>query len=252
MPKLIINADDFGYSRAVNYGIVDSFRKGVLTSTTLMPNMPGFSHAVELHREFPGLGIGVHLTLTCGRPICSHLSGLAENDKFHSLSFFRNGGTVDDDALYEEWDAQIKKVIRNNITPTHLDSHHHAHSWGAHQDVVIALAKKYDLPVRGNFNKNSQVRHTDWFVDDFDCVGDEDFYSHPDKGEEYISRLMTSLGHVSSAEIMCHPAYLDNELLLGSSFVFPRLRQVVFLTQSDFVHRIRQSQAISLINYNGL
>ncbi|MEG0276419.1 MAG: ChbG/HpnK family deacetylase, partial [Coprobacillus sp.] len=69
MVKIINNADDFGYSNAINYGIIDCYLNGMLTSTTLMPAMPGFDHAVALAKQNPGLGIGVHLTLTCGRPV---------------------------------------------------------------------------------------------------------------------------------------------------------------------------------------
>lgn len=45
MKKLIINADDFGYSRGVNYGIIDAYKLGILTSATFMTNMPGARHS---------------------------------------------------------------------------------------------------------------------------------------------------------------------------------------------------------------
>ena len=48
MTKLIINADDFGLSEAVNYGIISAHKTGVVTSTSTMANMPGFEHAMEL------------------------------------------------------------------------------------------------------------------------------------------------------------------------------------------------------------
>ena len=64
MRKLINNADDFGYSHAINYGIIDSYLDGILTSTTLMPGMPGFQHAVALAKKNPCLGNGIHLTKT--------------------------------------------------------------------------------------------------------------------------------------------------------------------------------------------
>ena len=61
--RLIINADDFGLSRGANYGIIDAYRNGVVRSTSIMAGMPGFDHAVELLKEYPDLGCGVHLTL---------------------------------------------------------------------------------------------------------------------------------------------------------------------------------------------
>ena len=51
LSKLIVNADDFGYSEAVNYGIISAHRNGIVTSTTMMANMPGFDHAVNLLKE---------------------------------------------------------------------------------------------------------------------------------------------------------------------------------------------------------
>lgn len=40
MGKVMFNSDDFGYSHGVNYGIMDAYQRGILTSTTLMANMP--------------------------------------------------------------------------------------------------------------------------------------------------------------------------------------------------------------------
>ena len=51
MKKLIINADDFGYSSGVNAGIMKAYQEGVLTSTTLMGNMPGAKEAVRLQKK---------------------------------------------------------------------------------------------------------------------------------------------------------------------------------------------------------
>ena len=49
--KVIMNADDFGFSKGVNLAILEGFQHGILTSTSLMVNMPGFEHAVSSGRE---------------------------------------------------------------------------------------------------------------------------------------------------------------------------------------------------------
>lgn len=87
MGKVIFNSDDFGYSYGVNYGILDAYQRGILTSTTLMANMPGFEHAVKLKKEVPGLGVGVHLTLTCGKPLLENVDSLTEGGRFRPLKF---------------------------------------------------------------------------------------------------------------------------------------------------------------------
>jgi hopanoid biosynthesis associated protein HpnK len=65
--RLIVNADDFGRSHSINEAIIRAHRKGVLTTASLMVNEPGFDEAVALARENPKLGLGLHLSLVCGR-----------------------------------------------------------------------------------------------------------------------------------------------------------------------------------------
>ena len=67
---LIINADDFGMSPGINRGIMEAVAAGSVTSASLMVGMPGFDDAVCLAQEAGSvLGVGVHLTLTVGRPL---------------------------------------------------------------------------------------------------------------------------------------------------------------------------------------
>ena len=63
MKRLIVNADDFGFTSEVNAGIVEAHRLGILTATTLMANGQAFEDAVRLARENPSLDVGCHLVL---------------------------------------------------------------------------------------------------------------------------------------------------------------------------------------------
>lgn len=254
MGKVIINSDDFGYSRGVNYGIVDAYHLGILTSTTLMANMPGFEQAVLLAKEAPDLGVGVHLTLTCGEPLLKNVETLTSHQQFKPLRFYQGDFEIDYDELYQEWNAQIQKVYRAGIIPTHLDSHHHTHTFGNNQEVVVALSRKYDLPVRGNFEQASAVRHTDYFEGLFDEVGvdnPEDSLLETDM-ETYLSRLLQKLRETKTSEIMCHAAYLDQPLYRQSSFLYPRINQVAFLSHSTFAKTVKEDARIELISYREL
>ena len=44
---LIVNADDFGFSKGQNYGIIEAFRNGIVTSTTALVNGQAIDHAVH-------------------------------------------------------------------------------------------------------------------------------------------------------------------------------------------------------------
>jgi len=67
--QLVVNADDFGFTRDVNAGIVEAHRNGILTATTLMATGPAFDDAVRLAREHrrsislsPGAGGGAWIS----------------------------------------------------------------------------------------------------------------------------------------------------------------------------------------------
>src|SRR4029077_13081797 len=79
VPALIINADDFGLSEGINRGIIEGFRAGAITSTSVMVGMPAFGDAVRLAHDAKTLGIGLHFSLTAGRPLTRALSLIDED-----------------------------------------------------------------------------------------------------------------------------------------------------------------------------
>ena len=67
MVQIIMNADDFGASAAVNAAIIQAHRQGVLTSASLMVTGPAAAKAVALARQAPDLAVGLHLVVACGK-----------------------------------------------------------------------------------------------------------------------------------------------------------------------------------------
>ncbi|HFD1796115.1 TPA: ChbG/HpnK family deacetylase, partial [Enterococcus faecium] len=161
---------------------------------------------------------------------------------------------IDKDQLYQEWNAQIQKIYHAGIIPTHLDSHHHTHTLDENQEVVVTLAKKYDLPVRSNFERKDEVRHVDYFEPCFDVVGETDEKKRQinTSVEEYLASLLMILREDKTIEVMCHAAYLDQELLNGSSFVYPRTHQVEFLIHSAFAQKVKNDPLIELVTYEDI
>ena len=111
MTKLIVNADDFGLSEAVNYGIISAYKYGIVRSTTAMANMLWFEHAMELLKENKNLGCGVHRTLSCYKPVLSNLKTIVdENGYFIRRITNKILESMDLDEVYNEFCAQIEKV----------------------------------------------------------------------------------------------------------------------------------------------
>ncbi|MFJ7684938.1 chitin disaccharide deacetylase [Peribacillus butanolivorans] len=224
MIKLIVNSDDFGYSRGINFGIIDSHKYGILNSATLMTNMPGAEHAFELAKENPKLQVGIHLVLTCGRPLLDNVSSLVDdNGNFKKLNdLYKHKGIILED-VEREWTAQIEKFLASGITPTHFDSHHHVHTLPELLPVVQRLSKKYSLPVRRE--KEQAVEGVPAFSDVFL----HDFYGET-ATLDYFEKLAIRFPDDSVVEVMTHPGYLDNSILDGSSYNTDRLKETEILT----------------------
>ena len=134
MRQLIVNADDFGFTRGVNAGIVRAFSAGILTSTTIMANGPAFEDAVELALTNPSLHVGCHLALVGGRPsapphaVPSLIDAAGDMPPTLTQLVVRlAAGRVRIADIEREFRAQIERVLGAGIKPSHLDTHKHTH-----------------------------------------------------------------------------------------------------------------------------
>ena len=78
--KLIVNADDFGMTEGNSIGILMAHADGILTSTTCMMNMPFAKFALDQAKNYPDLGVGIHLVLTVGRPLVDGAKSYTDKD----------------------------------------------------------------------------------------------------------------------------------------------------------------------------
>ncbi len=140
MRRLVVNADDFGFTRDVNAGIVEAHRHGILTATTLMANGQSFDDAVRLARETPTLDVGCHLVLVSG---CS----LLDPDRAFPLTVgeLLKAVTLGRLRPYDELRAQIQRIVDAGIRPTHLDTHKHTHLFPPVLDAVARLAEEFGI-----------------------------------------------------------------------------------------------------------
>jgi hypothetical protein len=151
--RLIVNADDFGYSEAVNKAILTGFESALLTSTSLMANMPGFDDAVGIVGRGDVLGqkVGVHLNLTEGFALSGALAACRRFCESDGRFIYRRDRSLfrlsrqERVAVYAELRMQLERVLAAGIQPTHLDSHHHVHTEWAIAPLVCRLARTYGI-----------------------------------------------------------------------------------------------------------
>ncbi len=132
--RLIVNADDFGKSDSVNEAVIRAHRQGVLTTTSLMVNEPACAAAVQLARENPRLGVGLHLTLLCGRSALPprDIPGLVnpegkftDNPAGAGFRYFFQPGLRSQ--LRAEIHAQFEKFRASGLPLDHVNGHLHLH-----------------------------------------------------------------------------------------------------------------------------
>jgi chitin disaccharide deacetylase len=148
---LVVNGDDFGLTPGINAGILDAHSRGVLTSASIFATAEASDDAFAIARRTPTLGVGCHLALVDGTPVCpsSTLPTLAPDGAFRQTwaSFVAAAiaGRIALAEIERELTAQIDRIRSAGITPTHLDGHKHVHAYPPVFDIVARLAQRFGI-----------------------------------------------------------------------------------------------------------
>lgn len=140
MKRLIVNADDFGFTRDVNAGIIEAHTNGILTAATLMANGGAFDDAVQLAQANPTLDIGIHFVLIGGSSLLTHKPFPKD---VLSLARAVYAGQIN---LYDELAAQAGKIKAAGILPTHADTHKHTHLLPPVCRALCIVAEEFHIP----------------------------------------------------------------------------------------------------------
>jgi hypothetical protein len=167
--RLIVNADDFGLDPDYNQLTLRAFQRGVISSATLMANMPAFEDACRLSHEHALLGrIGLHFNLTHGAPLSPAILGQpafcnaqGQFDLNLSRSALRlPASTVQ--AVAQELQAQWQRCLDQGLRPSHIDSHQHVHNLWPVAAIVARFAARQGVPVRLARNVGGNIGPLKW------------------------------------------------------------------------------------------
>ena len=219
--EVIINADDFGWSQSCSDAILETFRKGWITTTTAVAGGEAFDYAVEriFKTEYPDR-VGIHFDLTEGTPLTD---GMKKDD------FFCNGDgvyhmhpqryqrldAVRRKTVYDELTAQVKRIRETGLAIHHADSHHHIHTAPFITPIVLQVMKEngiHRLRIQRNIGNipgykrllkrlmNTGLRPYAYS----DLFGSFDDAKWAEKYADSKKKL----------EIMCHPDYTRDGVLI--------------------------------------
>jgi predicted glycoside hydrolase/deacetylase ChbG (UPF0249 family) len=177
---LIVNADDFGADDGTTRGIIEAHERGIVTSASLMVDMPGVRAAVRAAQGQPRLGLGLHVNFTAGAHVPDP-----------------------DDLRAQRRELERQFDLFTDLTgqlPTHIDSHHHIHRKVDVAPAFVEFCRDRDVPLRGF----SGIGYVGNFYGQW-TVGTTDLgHISP----EYLISLLEGLAPGFS-ELACHPGDAD-------------------------------------------
>jgi predicted glycoside hydrolase/deacetylase ChbG (UPF0249 family) len=208
--------------------------------------------------QCPNLGLGVHLTLTEGKPLLPprRVPTLVDANGFFlcQKTYIERVSRIEPEEVLAEWNAQVERFIQVcGRKPDHLDAHHHcAYFTPALFKCFLILAEELGCSIRQPFGSDA-VSAADYLAGD---RLDEAFaliqtllarYSPPstqafcggfydqDATLPYLKDFCERISKAPffSWELMCHPAIVDDYLHQVSSYVEPRAEELHILTNKD-------------------
>lgn len=267
--KLVVNADDFGFTPDVNEGIVEAHRNGILTATTLMANGAAFDHALRWARETPTLDIGCHLVLIGG---VSLVTG-----KPYPVTVPQLVAALAKRQLrpYDELKAQVRKIVDAGVAPTHLDTHKHTHLAPPVLDAVARLSEEFgirwvrrpfDFPLtalRGAVPRMKRLtsdalgllrRRFHRVLESHGCRTTDHFAGFQITGRFRAAELVQLLEQLpeGSTELMVHPGKCGPALQAARTRLKESREHELAALIAPEVRATLHQQNIALVNYNEL
>ena len=153
MKQLIITADDYGMSRAVNDAIEAGMAAGIITTTNVMTNMPLYEEAKDLKSKFPNISVGLHWTLSgAGKPVTpKDLVPTLVNEKGDLFTYpeFRNRyrkGLIKDEDILVELRNQFARFYKLMGMPDYWNTHQNTHVDFKIYQLFVSLATELQIP----------------------------------------------------------------------------------------------------------
>ncbi|MBD3366231.1 ChbG/HpnK family deacetylase [candidate division WWE3 bacterium] len=248
MRKIILTADDFGFTENINKGIIESLEKGLTTELSLIVGSYGSEQAMKYARDAGLKNIGLHLSLF---------------DVSLGEKPFRSG---DYDNALENWETsklvgRIEKEIKTfedyfGFTPSHINSHKQIHLDTRLIDYVFNYVSKNNVFVRkwGDFDSVTVKKRDTSFIDnkiseysiktsDY-LFGFEYDFENPPKATDAYHKLIENTKEGSLIEILFHPGYCGEFEASLTSFIKQRESDLELLCSNEFEEMLESYRII--------
>jgi predicted glycoside hydrolase/deacetylase ChbG (UPF0249 family) len=277
--RLVVNADEFGASPDVSRGILRAHREGIVTSTSVLGNAPDAADLVQLLREAPDLGVGIHLTLLRGRPVAapdtvptlvdSH-GNLADSPRPFLIRWARSHISASE--IEREFDAQVIRYRDLGLSIDHLDTYLHLGFLPMVAEAMERVATRHRI---ASVRTRMEPPHLTWVVEFqrglplalLSTAGwfakrrlgarrhGAQVWGYAESGDLGRMRLLEILGRLGPGihELICHPGETAEECLAISGRVqrFDKPGELAALT-SQVIREAVSTRNIALCRFDDL
>lgn len=254
MKRILVRADDLGYSEGVNHGIAKAVKDGIIRSVGLMPNMPAAEHGVSL-LEGVDVCYGQHTNICVGRPLTDPKlipSITQTNGEFKPSREYRSAKEdfVVLDEVVLEIEAQYRRFVELTGQRPHYFEGHAVDSINFFKGLKI-VAQRHNLPyldsslekvVKGipcKFGNTMLYSSMDAMLPDYDPF------------ESLKRAALKDYGPDGCCMFVCHPGYLDDYILHTSSLTIPRTQEVAMSCDPETSRWLEENQ-IQVVTYDDL
>lgn len=236
MKKIIVRADDLGYSEAVNYGIAKTVRQGIINNVSLMVNLPAANQGYQLLANSPCC-LGLHVNISSGKPLSAaeSIPSLVEETVFKKSAVYNQAKT--DVVAFEEAVQEVQKQLERfreltGADPAYLDIH--AVLSPNFIEAAKRIADQNDLPFIGiPSEKGMAINHQQIKLQI--AAGENE--------TELMQFFKTTVEDQDQTVplLVYHPGFIDAVLIRNSSLVNKRVFETSFLISKELIDYIQEN-----------
>lgn len=249
MKKILVRADDLGYSEGVNYGIAKSVKDGIIKSVGIMTNMPAIQHGLDL-LEGVDVCYGLHTNICVGKPITDpKLIPSITNEKGEFKSSKEYRAAKEDFVVLEEVlleiEAQYQRFVELTGDKPHYFEGHAVASANFFKGLEI-VAKKHECDYLGlNFGGPVTFRSSKL------QTSMESMFPNYNPVESLKKAALKDYEDGIIPMFIAHPGYLDAYIMKTSSLLEPRVHEVEMACSQEVKDFLKENN-IQVVTYDDL
>lgn len=267
MTKILFQGDDFGFTRGVTLGIVDSIDRGVLRNTGLFANMPSAEFAVSFMKDRPQACFGIDFNIVSG-PSCADPESIPHLVDEQG-NFIRSGVRTRDerwqseegraelfpyDEVEREIRAQYEKFIKlTGRKPEYL--HEHSISSENYRKAIKKLSVEENIPYSSELWRDLGLeKPTRKLFENSMATQKKIFDPNDQLNKDTVAQFMSLTEDFienGTSSFCCHPGYVDAELLGLTTLSLERAKDAQMM-MSPIVRKWIKENNVELITYRDL